>query len=104
MRKLLTLIFCLTLSSFFFLQASLQNEQAPVVELNVGAKLRGFRVTKAIDVPEWQAKVVELEHEQSGAQVLHIQTDDPENFFCLSFQTQAPTSNGVAHVLEHSVL
>jgi Zn-dependent M16 (insulinase) family peptidase len=35
---------------------------------------------------------------------MHIATEDPENLFCLSFQTIPDTSNGVAHILEHTVL
>src|SRR5262249_11668956 len=33
-----------------------------------------------------------------------IENDDPENLFCLSFQTRPSSSNGVAHILEHTVL
>lgn len=35
---------------------------------------------------------------------MHIGNDDPENLFCLSFQTLPDSSNGVAHILEHTVL
>jgi Zn-dependent M16 (insulinase) family peptidase len=35
---------------------------------------------------------------------MHIANDDPENLFCLSFQTLPNSSNGVAHILEHTVL
>lgn len=35
---------------------------------------------------------------------MHIANQDPENLFCLSFQTLPSTSNGVAHILEHTVL
>ncbi len=35
---------------------------------------------------------------------MHIDNEDPENLFCLSFQTLPSTSNGVAHILEHTVL
>lgn len=35
---------------------------------------------------------------------MHLETDDPENLFCLSFQTLPDSSNGVPHILEHTVL
>lgn len=53
---------------------------------------------------ELNATFSEYRHTQSGACILHIQNDDPENLFCLSFKTIPPSSNGVAHILEHTVL
>lgn len=64
----------------------------------------GFTVTSITEVEEIQAKLVQLTHKKSGAQVMHLQYDDPENLFCLSFRTIPETSNGVAHILEHTVL
>jgi Zn-dependent M16 (insulinase) family peptidase len=49
-------------------------------------------------------ELVELLHEPTGARVMHIAADDTENLFCLSFQTWPSSSNGVAHILEHTVL
>lgn len=63
-----------------------------------------FRVTKATPIQELQAELIELVHEPTGAQVIHIRNDDPENLFCLSFRTIPESSNGVAHILEHTVL
>lgn len=45
-----------------------------------------------------------IEHTKSKAMILHLEADDPENLFCLSFQTLPSSSNGVAHILEHTVL
>jgi presequence protease len=45
-----------------------------------------------------------LEHEGCGARVLHIAHDDPENLFCLGFRTVPTRSDGVPHILEHTVL
>lgn len=70
----------------------------------VGSSYKGFRVTKVVPIPELQCTLRELTHEYSGAQVLHIENDDPENLFSLSFQTLPASSNGVAHILEHTVL
>ncbi len=63
-----------------------------------------FVVTKCLPLPELKCILRELQHLPSGAHVMHIGNDDPENLFCLSFQTFPSSSNGVAHILEHTVL
>jgi len=55
-------------------------------------------------VPELKCRLKEFVHEPTGAHILHLENDDPENLFCLSFQTVPKSSNGVAHILEHTVL
>lgn len=45
----------------------------------------------------------EYKHE-SGLGLIHLEKDDPNNYFCISFNTPPKSSNGVAHILEHSVL
>lgn len=72
--------------------------------LTVGGEYRGFIVTKSLEIPELQCHLVELRHKESGAKVMHIANDDPENFFCLSFRTLPENSNGTPHILEHLVL
>lgn len=70
----------------------------------VGLEYRDFKVTKSIEIAELQCHLYELVHLPTGAQVMHLEIDDPENLFCLSFQTLPATSNGIAHILEHTVL
>lgn len=70
----------------------------------IDATYRDFRVVKLVPIPEINCILRILEHGPSGAQVMHIENDDPENLFCLSFQTLPESSNGVAHILEHTVL
>jgi Zn-dependent M16 (insulinase) family peptidase len=70
----------------------------------VGQTHHDFLVTKATEIHELQCILLELVHLPTGAQVMHIANDDPENLFCLSFQTLPDSSNGVAHILEHTVL
>lgn len=72
--------------------------------LPIGRFEFGFIVTKAVEIPELQCVLQELVHEASGAQIIHLANDDPENLFCLSFRTLPYNSNGVAHILEHTVL
>ncbi len=91
MKKIVGLSVLLLLGTFFLLQATSKKEY------------RGFVVTNSYDLPDAHCKLVELKHTQSGMQVVHVQNDDPENFFAICFRTHPTKSNGVAHVLEHSV-
>ena len=43
-------------------------------------------------------------HIKTGMEVFHLLNDDEENLFAFGFKTLNPTSDGAAHVLEHSVL
>jgi Zn-dependent M16 (insulinase) family peptidase len=70
----------------------------------VGQNYKKFVITKYLPLNELQSTLVELVHEPTGAKVIHIGNEDPENLFCLSFQTLPASSNGVAHILEHTVL
>jgi Zn-dependent M16 (insulinase) family peptidase len=69
-----------------------------------GSQYGRFLVERSRHVPELRCRLIELRHVPSGARVIHIENDDPENLFCLSFQTLPYSSNGIAHVLEHLVL
>ena len=71
---------------------------------SVGQTYHQFKLIKSVKIPELQCLLQELIHEPSGARIMHIANDDPENLFCLSFQTLPYNSNGVAHILEHTVL
>jgi len=72
--------------------------------LKVDETYEGFVVKKILELEELNCTLRELIHEPSGAVVIHIENDDPENLFCLAFETIPYNSNGVAHVLEHTVL
>ncbi len=71
---------------------------------SVGEHYRGFTVTKSQEISELRCHLTELVHDESGAIILHLGNEDPENLFCLSFRTLPDSSNGVAHILEHTVL
>lgn len=71
---------------------------------NKGKIYKNFEVKRAIELEEIGCQLLELEHKQTGAKVMHLANDDTENVFCLSFQTLPDTSNGAAHILEHTVL
>jgi Zn-dependent M16 (insulinase) family peptidase len=67
-------------------------------------RYKGFIVTKSVPIDELQCHLTELQHEKSGSPLVHIANDDPENFFCISFKTLPTSSNGICHILEHTVL
>jgi Zn-dependent M16 (insulinase) family peptidase len=69
-----------------------------------GQRYGDFVVTKFIRITELNCILRELQHLPTGAQVMHIDNDDTENLFSLSFKTYPSSSNGVAHILEHTVL
>jgi Zn-dependent M16 (insulinase) family peptidase len=68
------------------------------------ARYGDFVLTKIIPIAELKSTLRELVHEPTGASVIHLECDDPENLFCLSFKTLPFSANGVAHILEHTVL
>lgn len=70
----------------------------------VGQIYRSFRITKYLPLKELQSTLIEAIHEPTGALVMHVANEDPENLFCLSFRTLPSRSDGVAHILEHTVL
>jgi len=71
---------------------------------NIGETYLQFEVTKIVQIRELNCILRELVHKPSGAQIMHIENNDPENLFCLSFKTYPSSSNGAAHILEHVVL
>lgn len=76
----------------------------PLILEAVGQAYKHFIITKYLCLSELQSTLIEFVHEPTGARVMHIANDDPENLFCLSFQTLPESSNGIAHILEHTVL
>ncbi|TYZ69264.1 hypothetical protein PybrP1_000637 [[Pythium] brassicae (nom. inval.)] len=72
--------------------------------LRVGDELHGFTLKRASPVPEYNVSALELEHAATGARYLHVEAADPTNVFAAMFRTPPRSSNGVAHILEHTVL
>lgn len=78
--------------------ASKENSIAP------GAIVQGFKVVRITPVPGVRGTAVELEHLECGARVMHLQTEDTENLFSISFPTPPLDNAGTPHIIEHSVL
>lgn len=69
-----------------------------------GEKFGDFVLVGYTPINELQSVLRELVHLPSGAQIMHLENEDPENVFCLSFKTLPQSSNGAPHILEHTVL
>ena len=53
---------------------------------------------------EYGGTVYQYTHRKSGATVVCLHNDDPENLFAFCFPTPPPNSTGLPHILEHTVL
>ncbi|MBM3198650.1 MAG: metalloprotease, partial [Chlamydiae bacterium] len=71
---------------------------------HIGDSYGDFLVIKASWLQELDCLFREVEHLPTKAHILHIESKDPENLFCLSFQTLPRDSRGAPHILEHTVL
>jgi len=69
-----------------------------------GSEHAGFLFEDQTDIPELNFSVIRLRHLKTGARLLHIANDDPNNLFAVAFRTPPTDSTGVAHILEHTVL
>ncbi|MYC76388.1 hypothetical protein F4X10_11545 [Candidatus Poribacteria bacterium] len=76
----------------------------PEVDLRPGDQLHGFEVKAVTPIDELRAVTLELAHQQSGARLLHLYTNDTENLFSINFPTPPADDTGVPHILEHAVL
>ena len=76
----------------------------PAVTLAAGDQLHGFRVLRVEQIPDIRVTAYEIEHEKTGARILHLHCDDRENLYAIGFRTPPADSTGVPHILEHSVL
>ncbi len=69
-----------------------------------GVTVGEFRVLRVEMVPEIRVTAYEIQHERTGAKILHLHCDDRENLFAIGFRTPPGDSTGLPHILEHSVL
>lgn len=70
----------------------------------VGERLHGFTLKRIKQVPELELTALELKHDKTGAEYLHIARDDANNVFSIGFKTNPPDDTGVPHILEHTTL
>lgn len=55
-------------------------------------------------IPEIASTAKLYRHEKSGARLLSVVNSDENKVFGITFRTPPRTSNGIAHIMEHSVL
>ena len=72
--------------------------------MQIGSRIHGFAVTRVRELKEMEARLWELEHEKTGAQLLWLERADENKTFAIAFKTLPEDSTGVFHILEHSVL
>lgn len=69
-----------------------------------GERIHGFVLNRKQHVPELQLTAIQLHHEKTGAEYLHVARDDKNNMFSIGFKTNPPDATGVPHILEHTTL
>ncbi len=63
-----------------------------------------FTLQEERTLPELNGVARLYRHDQTGARFLSIVNDDENKVFSICFRTPPKTSNGIAHIMEHSVL
>ena len=72
--------------------------------MTLNDKLHGFTVTSIRDIKEIGGRLVEMEHDVTGARLVWAYNGDENKLFSVGFRTLPEDSTGVFHILEHSVL
>ena len=74
------------------------------MNVNVNDRIHGFTVTDIRDIKEIGGRLVEMEHDATGAKLAWADNGDENKLFSVGFKTLPEDSTGVFHILEHSVL
>ena len=64
----------------------------------------GFLETRSTPLPELNATLHEMEHQQTGARLAWLERAEENKTFGIAFPTLPSDDTGVFHILEHSVL
>ena len=67
-------------------------------------RMHGFTVTRIRDIAEIEGRLVEMEHDRTGARIVWADNGEENKLFSVGFRTLPEDSTGVFHILEHSVL
>ena len=81
-----------------------QNAVSSAPLLKEGDTCRGFTVATVVPLPYIKGVYYALEHTETGARYIHVQSPDKENAFGVALKTVPADATGVAHILEHTVL
>jgi len=69
-------------------------QSCPPSTCNAGDEIHGFRITRVTPIPEIRVTAYEAAHEATGARVLHLHSEDRENWYAIAFRTPPPDSTG----------
>ena len=69
-----------------------------------GEVINGFTLEKIKHVLELHLTAIQLEHQMTGAQYLHVAREDKNNVFAINFKTNPNDDTGLPHILEHVTL
>ena len=67
-------------------------------------KLHGFSVSRIREIKELEGRLVDMVHDETGAQLVWVDNGEENKLFSVGFKTLPEDSTGVFHILEHSVL
>jgi presequence protease len=82
----------------------MQQTNVPQPTMQAGDVVNGFKVLRVETIPAVRLTAYEIEHQKTGAKVLHLHAFDRENLYAIGFRTPPADSTGLPHILEHSVL
>ncbi|MGV8981165.1 insulinase family protein [Clostridium sp.] len=74
------------------------------MKFTIGNIYHGFKLIQEKKIEELNSVTRVFEHEKSGARLMHLENDDDNKVFSIGFRTPPISSNGLPHILEHSVL
>ena len=63
-----------------------------------------FELLRTQSIPSLKLNFEEYRHRETGAQHIHLASDNRENVFLVALRTVPMDSTGVAHILEHTAL
>jgi len=81
-----------------------QSLSCPEPKFAAGERYLDFEITKVTCLPDIRQTAYEILHLPTGAKILHLHNNDPENLYAICFRTPPEDSTGLPHILEHSVL
>lgn len=69
-----------------------------------GEKILGCTVLSVDFIKDIQAELIILKHNKTGARIMQVVANDPNNLFNIFLPTYPTKSDGIAHILEHTTL
>ncbi|KAB3531550.1 insulinase family protein [Alkaliphilus serpentinus] len=74
------------------------------MKFKINELYHGFRLMDQYSIDELNSTARVFFHEKSGARLLHLENDDDNKVFSISFRTPPADDTGVPHIVEHCVL